>query len=47
VRPAAIEENLVCAWQRRAEAMALGDSFEWQGRRVTLVAPEIVHIDWR
>jgi hypothetical protein len=46
VLPSAIEENLVCAWERRAETMAVGDSFDWQGRRVTLVAPEILHIDW-
>jgi hypothetical protein len=46
VWPSAIEENLVCAWERRAAAMAVGDSFDWQGRRVTLVAPEILRIDW-
>jgi hypothetical protein len=46
VFPSAIEENLVCAWERRAAAMAVGDSFDWQGRPVTLVAPEILRIDW-
>jgi hypothetical protein len=46
VFPSAIEENLVCAWERRAAMMAVGDSFDWQGRPVTLVAPEILRIDW-
>jgi hypothetical protein len=46
VLPADIEENLICEWERRAETMAMGDSFDWQGRRVTLVAPEVLHIDW-
>jgi hypothetical protein len=46
VFPSAIEENLVCAWERRATAMTPGDSFVWQGRPVTLVAPEILRIDW-
>ena len=41
-----IDENLVCVWQRQAETMALGDSFDWHGRQVTLVAPEIFRIDW-
>ncbi len=41
-----IEENLVCTWQKQTAEMALGDSFEWQGMAVTLVADEIVRIDW-
>jgi hypothetical protein len=46
VLTSAIDENLVCAWERRAAAMAVGDSFDWQGRAVMLVAPEILRIDW-
>lgn len=46
VFPSAIEENLVCAWERRAAMMAPGNSFDWHGQQVTLVAPEILHIDW-
>ena len=46
VWPSAIAENLVCVWEQRAATMALGDSFLWQGRPVTLVAPEILRIDW-
>ncbi len=46
VLPANIEVNLVCIWERRSERMGIGDSFDWQGRRVTLVTPEIFHIDW-
>jgi hypothetical protein len=46
VFPSAIDDNLVCVWQRLAEGMAVGDSFDWQGRLVTLAAPEILHIDW-
>jgi hypothetical protein len=42
----AIQENLVCAWERRIATMAVGDSFDWDGRRVTLAAPEIVRLDW-
>jgi hypothetical protein len=41
-----IEDNLVCAWQKQTENMAIGESFVWEGRSVTLVAPEIVRIDW-
>lgn len=44
--PSRIEENLVCVWEQRAATMRPGDSFQWQGRPVTLVAPEILHIDW-
>ncbi len=46
VFPSTIEENLVCAWERRAANMAPGDSFVWLGRTVTLVAPDILRIDW-
>ena len=46
VLPAAIAENLVCAWEQRAATMADGDSFDWSGYTVTLVAPGIFHIDW-
>ncbi len=44
--PSPIAENLVCVWEQRAATMAPGDSFIWQGRLVTLVAPEILRIDW-
>jgi hypothetical protein len=46
VLPLPIEDNLVCAWERRAAGMAPGDRFTWQGRDVTLVAPAILRIDW-
>lgn len=46
VFPTPIAENLMCVWERRAAVMAPGDSFQWQGRPVTLVAPEILHINW-
>lgn len=46
VLPAAIADNLVCAWEQRAAAMNPGDSFVWQGHTVTLVAPGILHINW-
>ena len=46
VLPSPIAENLVCVWEQRAATMAPGDSFLWQGRPVTLVAPEILRIDW-
>jgi hypothetical protein len=42
----AIEDNLLCAWERQATDMAIGDSFNWQGRQVELVAPEILRIRW-
>jgi len=44
--PSRIEENLVCTWEHRAATMRLGDSFDWQGRPVTLAAPDILRIDW-
>jgi len=44
--PARIQTNLVCDWERRAATMLPGESFGWQGQRVTLVAPDIVRIDW-
>lgn len=46
VLPTAIENNLVCQWEQRAATMAIGDTFTWQGRTVTLVAPAIFRIDW-
>lgn len=46
VFPSRIRDNLVCDWERRAAEMAPGDGFDWHGRRVTLVAPDIVRIDW-
>lgn len=42
----AIENNLVCAWEQLAAQMEVGDSFEWQGYHVTLVASEILQIRW-
>jgi hypothetical protein len=42
----AIEENLVCAWEQQAAQMAIGDTFEWQGQWVELVAPDILRIIW-
>ena len=46
VRPVPIADNLVCRWQHQTERLAVGESFEWNGRVVTVVAPEIVYIDW-
>jgi hypothetical protein len=43
----AIEDNLVCTWEKQAAQMSIGDSFEWQGRRIELVAPEILRIAWK
>jgi hypothetical protein len=43
----AIEDNLVCAWEKQAAQMRIGDSFEWQGHRVELASPEILRIDWK
>lgn len=42
----AIEDNLVCNWGKRAMMMQPGESFQWLGRRVELVAPEILRIYW-
>ena len=41
-----ISDNLVCLWEKQAQDMRVGDSFQWQGHRVTLVAPEIFRIHW-
>ncbi|MEZ4517124.1 MAG: hypothetical protein R3C44_09910 [Chloroflexota bacterium] len=41
-----IEENLVCHWEKLAGEMQPGDTFLWQDHPVTLVAPQIFHIDW-
>jgi len=45
-RPAVMEENLVCQWEQQIEQMAIGEQFTWQGREATLIAPEIVGINW-
>jgi hypothetical protein len=42
----AIEDNLLCRWEQQTARMAPGDSFQWQNRPVTLVAPEILRIVW-
>ncbi len=44
--PSAIDENLICQWERQAAGMTPGDSFVWQGHPVTLVAPQILRVDW-
>ena len=44
--PAAIDDNLICQWERRAAQMIPGDTFSWDGRPVSLVAPQIFRIDW-
>ncbi len=41
-----IGDNLICSWEKRAMGMQPGESFPWQGRQVTLAAPEILHIQW-
>lgn len=46
VLPSAIDDNLVCVWEKAAAEMAIGERFDWQGQTVTLVAPEILRIDW-
>jgi hypothetical protein len=43
----AIEDNLVCTWEKQAAQMSIGDSFEWQGHSVELASPEILRIDWK
>jgi hypothetical protein len=42
----AIRDNLVCRWEKQAARMEPGDSFRWQGCRVTLASPEILRIEW-
>ena len=44
--PSRIRDNLVCDWEQRAAMLSPGDTFDWQGRTVTVVAPDIVGIDW-
>lgn len=46
VFPTNISDNLICHWQKTAENLNIGDTFTWQGRTLTLVAPEIIKIDW-
>jgi hypothetical protein len=41
-----IQENLVCEWKNRIDQMEMGESFEWNGRPVRYVAPDIVQIIW-
>jgi hypothetical protein len=45
VRPAQIQDNLVCQWQKKIAEMEINDQFEWNGHKVTFVAPEIVQIE--
>ncbi len=44
--PARIDDNLICVWEQQAAGMATGDSFVWEGHPVTLVAPQILRVDW-
>ena len=44
--PSRIVDNLVCDWERRAATLTVGEAFDWDGRAVTLVAPDIVRIEW-
>ena len=44
--PSRIRDNLVCDWEQRAAMLSPGDTFDWQGRTVTVVAPDIVGIAW-
>ena len=45
-RPVLMEDNLICHWQQQSSDLSLGEQFTWQGHKLTLVAPEIIHIDW-
>lgn len=39
--------NLICEWQRLAQVMKIGESFDWNRNRVVLVSPGTVRIDWQ
>lgn len=46
LRATTIEDNLICLWEQQAATMSPGETFTWQNRPVTLVAPQILRIDW-
>ncbi|MEM7118464.1 MAG: hypothetical protein AAF614_38935 [Chloroflexota bacterium] len=46
VSPTQISDNLICQWQKTAENLTVGDTFQWEGQTITLVAPEVVQINW-
>ncbi len=43
----AIGQNLLCDWEKRIAPLAVGDTFDWNGNLVSVVAPEIVRIVWK
>ena len=47
ITSAAMEDNLICQWQRQAEKLSIGQQFTWEGNEITLAAPEILHIRWQ
>ncbi len=46
IRPAIMEDNLICQWQQQTEQMSVGQYFTWDEHKIVLAAPEIVHIQW-
>jgi hypothetical protein len=41
-----IQDNLVCEWKNKTDQMQIGKSFDWNGRPILYVAPDIVQIVW-
>ncbi len=39
-------ENLLCQWEQQAKNQPIGQQWAWQGHTVTLVALDIVRLDW-
>ena len=47
VASSAIGQNLLCDWEKKTATLTVGDSFDWNGNRVSVVVPEIVRITWK
>jgi len=41
------KDNIISMWDRRVSKMTLGESFDWDGNKVSYLMPGLVRIDWK
>jgi hypothetical protein len=41
------KDNIISVWDRKVSKLALGDTFDWDGNKVSYLMPGLVRIDWK
>ncbi len=44
--PTLLPDNLLGKWEKKVNSMDTGDSFDWNGRKLTYVGQNMLHISW-